>query len=292
MTKPDANVMQFACLGVKESSICGRRLNDGQPYIIHRPRRWFADAEVAGEILNARPIREWAFGGWQHIKVEALDHYVDLPALGLTPLGISSRGTLNLREQYEYDLWELIIDHALFTPVIERGNCLAYEMEHVACILDGNELADLSALDDLTYEEMHRLRYQSTVRDLRCLDAHAAQGYSELSGGIEVFWKQALRYFQMGVGIGDLTLGPDFGAALPWEFPGNRPYLRCLQGLGLAAWHLGDKETALEALSRLVWLDPADSWGARFVWDEINDGVSFWNSAGKFVLMTYIGRLP
>jgi hypothetical protein len=72
------------------------------------------------------------------------------------------------------------------------------------------------------------------AQDLRCLDAHAHLGNREFDYRPE----KALRHYDTGRAIGDLTLGPTFRGALPWGLIDNRPYLRCLHGKGLALWRL------------------------------------------------------
>jgi hypothetical protein len=71
------------------------------------------------------------------------------------------------------------------------------------------------------------------AQDLRCLDAHA-------------------------------HLGTDFDGVLPWGHVGNRPYLRCLHGVGLCFWRLGALEEAAKTFTRMLWINPSDNQGERF----------------------------
>jgi hypothetical protein len=50
--------------------------------------------------------------------------------------------------------------------------------------------------------------------------------------------RTALNHYQRGVRIGQLSLGEGFEGALPWGFIDNRPFLRCMSGLGLCLWRL------------------------------------------------------
>jgi len=72
------------------------------------------------------------------------------------------------------------------------------------------------------------LRADPSLDVVRCLDAHAHLGAFHF----ERRPARALLHYHVGVGIGRLSLGPDFGGVLPWGCLGNRPYLRCLHGAG------------------------------------------------------------
>ncbi len=52
---------------------------------------------------------------------------------------------------------------------------------------------------------------------------------------------------------------------LPWGIIDNRPYLRCLHGYGLSLWQLGRIEEAAKVFERLLWLNPTDNQGVRFL---------------------------
>lgn len=59
---------------------------------------------------------------------------------------------------------------------------------------------------------------------------------------------------------------------LPWGLGDNRPFLRCLNGLGLTLWRLQRLPAALATFERLLRLNPGDHQGARFNWLAIHDG--------------------
>ena len=97
------------------------------------------------------------------------------------------------------------------------------------------------------------------VLDLPHLDAHAMLGERNLSS-----WpKLSLHHFELGVAIGSLTVGEDFGGLLSWGFVDNRLFLRCLHGLSRALLRCDRREDAVAALRRLPRLDPVDPLGAR-----------------------------
>ncbi len=100
--------------------------------------------------------------------------------------------------------------------------------------------------------------------DLRCLDAHAHLGNLVFDSWAKV----AKRHDDVGVLIGELSLGPDLEGLLLWGHTENRPFLRCRQGFGLCLWRLERFEEAERVFERMLWLNPSDNQGMRFL---IND---------------------
>ncbi len=68
--------------------------------------------------------------------------------------------------------------------------------------------------------------------DVRCLDAHAHLGNLAFDSRVEV----AIRHYEVGMRIGELSLGPDFDGLLHCGNVDNRPFLRCMHGFGLCLW--------------------------------------------------------
>ena len=98
------------------------------------------------------------------------------------------------------------------------------------------------------------------AEDLRSLDAHSHLG----NFAFETDPKQAMRHYRVGSAIGELSLGESFDGVLPWGHVDNRPFLRCLHGVGLCFWRLGDLEQAAKTFTRMLWLNPSDNQGERF----------------------------
>ena len=97
--------------------------------------------------------------------------------------------------------------------------------------------------------------------DLRCLDAHAHLGnlvFNQLP-------EDAIRQYEAGVRIGELSLSEGFAGLLPWGWIDNRPFLRCMQGFGLCLWRLGRFREADLIFDRMLRLNPSDNQGARFL---------------------------
>ena len=122
-------------------------------------------------------------------------------------------------------------------------------------ILDASELAAAGARG-----RSRTLLMGLLAQDLRCLDAHAHLGNLEFERRPE----RALRHYRAGVEIGMLTLGRGFDGVLAWSLIDNRPFLRCLHGLGLCQWRIGETREAAAVFRRMLCLNPGDNQGARF----------------------------
>jgi len=101
--------------------------------------------------------------------------------------------------------------------------------------------------------------------DLRCLDAYAHLGNLNFDSIPE----KAIYHYEVGLRIGELSLGKDFDGVLHWGLIDNRPFLRCMQGYGLCLWRLGRFKEAEHVFNRLLWLNPADNQGVRFLIDYV-----------------------
>ncbi len=109
--------------------------------------------------------------------------------------------------------------------------------------------------------------------DLRCLDAHAHLGNIAFDHWPEI----AIRHYEVGLRIGELSFGESFDGLLPWGWIDNRPFLRCVNGFGLCVWRLGRFEEAENIFKRMLWLNPSDNQGVRFLIDDVRTGAE-WQS--------------
>ena len=75
--------------------------------------------------------------------------------------------------------------------------------------------------------------------------------------------EDAIRHYEAGFRIGELSLGDGFDGVLPWGWIDNRPFLRCMHGFGLCLWRLGRCEEASAIFDRMLWLNPTDNQGVR-----------------------------
>ncbi|MBK7862492.1 MAG: hypothetical protein IPJ65_28570 [Archangiaceae bacterium] len=204
---------------------------------------------------------------------------IDAAALGLTPLALRDEGEWDPKEQYWGEEGEPIEERA--KPIIARGPRPMYEMEQVfpgsqpdegpEPIVDALELRDAGRMS-----EAIDLLEGLLAQDLRCLDAHAHLG----NFAFDTFPKLALHHFEVGAAIGALSLPRGFDGVLPWGLIDNRPYLRCLHGLGLCLWWLGKPRKAAELFNRMLWLNPGDNQGVRLELPAIEAGEPWQDFAG------------
>lgn len=107
--------------------------------------------------------------------------------------------------------------------------------------------------------------------DMRCLDAHAHLG----NAVFERWPERASTHYEIGKAIGELSLGDAFDGVLPGGLLDNRPFLGCLHGYGLCLWRLGKMSEAAKHFERMLWLNPSDEQGIRFLLEDVNRGASW-----------------
>ncbi len=83
---------------------------------------------------------------------------------------------------------------------------------------------------------------------------------------------KAIRHYEVGVRIGELSLGEGFSGVLHWGDIDNRPFLRCMHDYGLCLSRLGQAEEAEDVFTRMLWLNPTDNQGVRALLDESKRG--------------------
>lgn len=144
---------------------------------------------------------------------------VDVPALGLKPLALKKAGTWDPGAAGLFEKPEGFEKY--FRPVLAFGPRDEYEMERImpAGTMDVDPVG-LAA--ELRESGNHLEAVDSIVEvltaDLRCLEAHAYLGNRGLGKG-SVLGKRWIedcrRHFQIGMEIGNLSLGNDFNGLLP-----------------------------------------------------------------------------
>lgn len=154
---------------------------------------------------------------------------------------------------------------ALWQDVIAGGVRPCFEMEQVipgvaADDWDSDPIVDAAELHRAGYHrEAIRLLDGLLAEDRRCVDAWGHLGlvaFDTRGPG------PALGHYETGVAIAERALPVGFAGVLPRGFVDNRPFLRCLHGLGLCAWRQRRWDDADAVFTALVWLDPTGSMNA------------------------------
>jgi tetratricopeptide (TPR) repeat protein len=124
----------------------------------------------------------------------------------------------------------------------------------------------------------YQMMAEVLAEDLRCIDAHAHLGnweFDVIDSYFDFREEAARRHYESGLRIAELSLGKNFHDLLPWDYINNRPYLRCLHGYGLCLWRTGKPDTAREIFQKMLWLNPRDNQGARFLLADVDAGKSW-----------------
>ncbi len=228
---------------------------------------------VPGEIVTVQPRKQWNYARHPYLSGEIESRIIDVPGLGLKPLQLYDRGTWDPANEYWGEEGEPVPEWAV--PIIARGPRPEFEMEQVIPGADPEELDDpiirsndLKAVGNIA--EAYDVLLELLAADLRCLDAHAHLGNLAYDRHLE----EGLRHYEIGMRIGELSLGENFDGTLRWGWIDNRPYLRCLHGYGLCLWRLNRIAEAEHVFQHMLWLNPSDNQGARFLLEDVKSGKS------------------
>lgn len=187
----------------------------------------------------------------------------------MVPLKLNDCGVWNPTERYWGEEGEPIEEWA--TPIIARGPRPKFEMEQILPGADPDDpLSDPitesnDRRDSGDPEGAQRILLDLCKSDLRRLDAHV-----HLGNLIFERWpKEAIRHYEGRVRSGELSLAPAFDGLLPCGRIDDRPFLRCMHGYGLCLWRRGRLEEAAVVFDGMLWLNPSDNQGVRFLIDEV-----------------------
>lgn len=224
---------------------------------------------VPGEIVTVAARKQWKYGGHPYLSGEVVSFRLDVEALGLVPLGLEDCGMWDPADEYWGEEGEPLEEWA--REIIGAGPRPEFEMEQVIPGQDPDDWDNdpICEAGDWARAKNHPKAREILMglldQDLRCLDAYAHLGNLEF----DLMAELALRFYQAGVAIGQLSLVEDFSGLLPWGWVDNRPYLRCLQGKGLCLWRLGRFEEAQALFEKMLWLNPSDNQGIRFLLPDV-----------------------
>ena len=258
--------VELVALSVKANAARCRLPGGERVVTLRASRLWDV---IPGEIVVVTPRKQWTYAGHPYLSGEIESTRLDVPALGLVPLRLVEQGVWDPDKEYWGEEGGPIEEWA--KPIIARGPRPAFEMEQVLPgedpvdpfedpILQSNDLKERGDFDGA-----YRILMELCQTDLRCLDAHAHLG----NFAFDTRPDEAIRHYEIGLRIGELSLGDDFEGVLPWGHVENRPFLRCMHGFGLCLWRMGRFEEAERVFDRMLLLNPSDNQGVRFVIGEV-----------------------
>jgi hypothetical protein len=224
---------------------------------------------VPGEIVTVKPAKQWSYAGHPYLSGKIESTRLDVAALGLAPLKLENVGVWDPEKHYWGEEGEPIEEWA--KPIIAQGPRPEFEMEQVLPGFDPDDpfsdpITEANDLKDAGHkEEALKLLMDLCESDLRCLDAHAHLG----NFVFDFFPRNALRHYEVGLRIGEWSLGEGFDGVLPWGHIDNRPFLRCMHGYGLCLWRLGRFEEPGSVFDRMIWLNPSDNQGIRGLIEDV-----------------------
>jgi tetratricopeptide (TPR) repeat protein len=224
---------------------------------------------VPGQVVTVQANKQWRHHGHPYLSGKIASARIDTVALELTPLALKESGVWDPAEAYWGEGDEPTEDWV--KPIIARGPRSMFEMEQVLPgrdpedfgsdpILEANDLKHIGDTD-----EAQDILAQLLEADLRCLDAHAHLGH--LLFQTSPAW--AINHYEVGVRIGELSLGANFDGVLAWGLIDNRPFLRCMHGYGLCLWRLQRWEEAEQVFERMLLMNPSDNQGIRFLLPDV-----------------------
>ena len=219
---------------------------------------------VPGAILSVLPSSPWDPSAQAFPLGSVVSMRFDAAALGLKPLELHDEGEWDPRECVTED--EVSVED-WFAPILAHGKRPMFEMQQPVPAVDDFEdgLDPISEANDLMESGLlggaREILMGLLEKDLRCLDAHALLGNLEFDARPA----KALQHYEVGVSLGELAPGFHARCVLPWGLVNNRPFLRCLHGKGLCLWRKRDFRGARAVFERMLWLNPWDNQGARFV---------------------------
>ena len=264
--------IDLIAISVKERAARCRVPGSDRVITLRTSRLWDV---VPGQIVTVNPRKQWRYSRHPYLSGEIESTSIDASALGLVPLKLKDVGMWEPKEHYWGEDDEPLEEWA--KPIFARGPRLGFEMEQV---LPGEDIDDpfddpITRSNDLKdigdQIEAEKLLMGLCESDLRCLDAHAHLGNLDFERRPE----DAIRHYEVGVRIGELSLGDDFDGVLSWGHIDNRPFLRCMQGYGLCLWRMARFDDAGRVFDRMLWLNPSDNQGVRFLIDEVRAGTAW-----------------
>jgi len=262
------NTIELAVLVEREKALDCRVLGDKDGWEV--VFRTAAKGMVPGEVVQVVAKRRWVYAGQESIEGEITSTRIDVKVLGLEPLKLKREGTWSPKDMDWGAEGPSVEEWTRMLPMNARGKRPQFEMEQVVPgtnfeeeidpIIEANELKEHG-----NAKGARRILMELCRQDLRCIDAHVHLGNLAFDRKPEI----AIKHYEVGVRIGELSLGDGFDGVLPWGLIDNRPFLRCVQGYGLGLWRMERFKEAEGVFRRILMLNPTDNQGVRFLIDSV-----------------------
>lgn len=220
--------------------------------LIDAYRRWAGAAPLHVHTAGTPSTTTWVYPRFGGAGIE----------IGI-PLVLTPRGEWDPNTEYWGEPGDPL--HPLCQATIAAGPRPCFEMEQVIPGADEDDWDSDPIVEaaDLHHVGQHRaairLLEAELAADVRCIDAWGHLGliaFDTRGPG------PAAELYRSGIAVAQASLPAGFGGVLPWGMIDNRPFLRCLHGLGLCAWRQRRWDDAEEIFSARVWLDPAGAFSA------------------------------
>jgi tetratricopeptide (TPR) repeat protein len=268
--------VELVALSVKQRAARCRLLGSDRVITLRASGLWDV---VPGMIVTIKPHKQWRYSGHPYLSGEIQTTRLDVAELNLIPLGLEDKGIWDPETHYWGEEDEPIEQWA--KPIIAYGPRPKFEMEQVLPGVNPDDPFDDPFSDPIIRSndlkdagkraEAEEILMELCQTDLRCLDAHSHLGNLAFDHRPQ----DAIRHYEVGLRIGELSLSPDFDGVLPWGHIDNRPFLRNMHGYGLCLWRLGRFDLAEHIFDRMLWLNPSDNQGIRFLIDDVRERIAW-----------------
>ena len=198
---------------------------------------------------------------------------------GLAHLKLEARGTWKPADHHYWGDEGLPIEDWA-KPIIAWGSRPEFEMEQVLPGADAEDpfpdpiIESNDRKDGGDIESANKILMDLCQADLRCLDAHAHLGNIAFDHWPEI----AIRHYEVGLRIGELSFGESFDGLLPGGGSTTGHFSAALMDLGCAFGGQADFEEAENIFKRMLWQNPSDNQGVRFLIEHVRAGAA-WQSS-------------